>query len=126
MKSFFSEAWSFITGAKFWLIAVALTGAVAFAGGWYSGSTHEAGIMAKAAVQAAQVAQAAQAKKDAADWKIAKADYEKRLAVNQKADVVYQTIYRDRVKLVPNPTKASVSAAAMKALNDPDLVGETQ
>jgi hypothetical protein len=121
-----TSALGFLGSIKTVLIVSAVVAAASFGAGWYSGSTHEAKIMASAATQAADKARAAQAKKDAGDWASAKADYEKRLKAKTAGDAQYQVIYRDRKITVPNPTHATVSVAAMHSLNDPALVGDTQ
>lgn len=119
-----SGAATFLSGGFYWLIAIAVLTAAAFGVGWYTGETHESKIMATAAVSAAQTARAAQSAVDAADYVAAKADYERRLAIAGKRSVVYRTLFKDRKVLVPNPTGCKAPAAAMKALNDPSLIGE--
>ncbi len=118
-----SSTFSFLSGAKVWLIAIALATVVAFATGWYSGSTHEARIMADAATHAAEQARKAQSDKDDADWAKAKADYDKRHSEDAAANDRLAQLLAKRHILVPNPKKVTVSAEAMKALNDPAIIG---
>lgn len=110
----------FITGARYWLIVLALASAAAFAGGYLSGLGHAIKLQAGAPVRAAQ----AQAHRDLKDRKEAEADTTKRAAANAQGAAASTVIYRDRFKLVQG--KCVVPGASMKKLNDPALVGEVQ
>lgn len=121
-----STATSFLGGAKVWLIILAVSVAASGAGGWYLGSTHESKIMANAAVQAADIARKSQSDKDSKDWAADKADYETRLTFANDAANALASLKDKRHTYVPNPTKATITADAMKALNDPALIGEVK
>jgi hypothetical protein len=103
------------------LVAVALFGA-----GYYVAVRQYDQIASTAAQAASVAATKAQAAKDAKDAKADTADLHKRATANQKATVAYQTIYKDRLKLVPSPAQCVVAPAAMHALNDPALIGDGQ
>lgn len=127
----FSLIWKAILGGNpmSWIVlalgSVILLGS-SFGLGYYEGTSNALKINAEQLASAASKAASKQADIDAKDWALAKADYDKRLAAKGKGEVKYQVLYRDRKVLVPNPAKASVPADAMKQLNDPALVGETQ
>lgn len=121
-----STALSWLGGVKVWLLIIALSCATTGALGWYGASTHYARIYAEAGAKAAEKARTEQSQKDGRDWAAAKADYEARLHIAQGANDALAGLLDKKSKLVPNPTKAFASADAMRALNDPKLVGETQ
>lgn len=105
------------------IAAVLLAGA--FGGGWYMGDTHAIKAAARATASIAAKAAKDQHDIDIKDRQIADADQSQRAAKNNAGEVKYKILYRDRTKLVPDPThKCKVPANAMKLLNDPDLAGE--
>lgn len=137
-----STGFSFLTGAKYWLIALAVSVALAGSAGWYAGSTHEAKIQATAAASAsltaATQARDAQAAKDSRDYAASKADFDKRHAADLTATAALNALLAKKPKVVyltkagvvtvvtPDQPQPAVAAESMKSLNDPALVGETQ
>ncbi len=108
------------------VLAALLVAAALFGTGYYVAVRQYDRIAATAAQTASVVATKAQAAKDAKDYAADKADMTTRQTANTKAQVVYQTIYRNRKVLVPSPADCKVPAPAMKALNDPALIGDGQ
>lgn len=104
-------------------LAVLLAAVALFGAGYYVAVRQYDRTVATAVQAAAVAATKAQAGKDAEDYAADKADTATRQAANAKAQVVYQTLYRDRTVLVPSPKDCVVPQAAMHALNDPALIG---
>ena len=129
----FSNIIGFVTGGWKWLVALAVVASLAFAGGFYEGSTHQAKIMANAAVHAATEAQAAQRKKDEAEWARAKADSDQRAAEQEASNqALKDLLVKANSHKVLTPSKClpqelpKVTSDAMHLLNDPALIGDAQ
>lgn len=86
-------------------------------------------LIVTSSTHAAQVAytqgQTAQATQDASDYAKAQADLLARQHALQTANDKLAALLAKKHILVPNPTGFKFPAAAMKALNDPDIVGDT-
>lgn len=100
--------------------AIALASALLFAFGggfWLATSQAENKLIAATQTAYAQ-GTTAQAKYDAAEFVAAQADFAKRTAANQQRDTVVAAIEKDLPTLVPEVTACTVSAEAMKRLNE--------
>lgn len=115
-----------VAGAKFWLIACALTAAVAGATGYFVATGQAEKHMATAITEASAKATKAQSDQDAKDFAVTRADFAKRLAEANRRGPAAATIYKDRIILVPHQEACKVSKDAMHMLNDPDLLAGAQ
>jgi hypothetical protein len=109
---------SSIGGAKWWLLAIAITAAASFAGGYQRATRLAEGILADRVLEAYDKGAAAQKRWDDAQHKKAMADYIRRTEANQKRDRVAEEIISQVPVLVPHNDACTISAEAMKALNE--------
>ena len=127
-KGIFGAATSFLGGAKYWLIALAVSNIATGAIFYYKGSDHvlTKTINATTAqlVSARAEGAAAQSKQDADDQASTKADYEKRLAADAKRNAALEALLKNKPILIPHNAVCLVSKATMSLLNDPDLIGK--
>lgn len=118
VKGFGSTALSFLGGAQYWLIAIAVASAVAFGGGYWTATSQAENKLIAATAEAYSKGTAAQQKYDAAALKAAKADFNKRAAANKKRDDFFNTVLPTLPTLVPEVKECTYSADAMKKLNE--------
>lgn len=100
------------------LIAIVVALVISFGSGYFIATSQAENKLVTAAQEAYAQGTTAQAKYDAAEFAAAQADYQKRLAANQKRDTVVAAIEQDLPTLVPEVAACSVSADAMKRLNE--------
>lgn len=118
----FTSIWTYIVGNRVMLLVIALAAVSIFALGYTAGVKTIARINAHELATARSEAAKAQKERDDADWALAKADMEARhqteLTRSERVRVIRETV---KVRV---PGKCSISADAMKALNDPAIIGE--
>lgn len=102
-----------------WVYIVA--GLLIFGSGAASGTLVTVRIYAAAHERALEKQKADLEAAKLAEYKRAVADTEARLAANTKADTA-----KPRVKTIVKPGVCEIPAEAMRALNDAELVGETE
>ena len=112
-------ALSWLSSARFWLLAVV----VAFVVGAALGSAYTVRIYAAAHEQALEDQRVTLEAAKKAAYELAVKDTEERLAKNKVAETTAVKIKRAVIRV---PGTCDISADSMKKLNDPALVGETQ
>lgn len=117
-KGFFGSAMSFVGGAQYWLIAIAVATALAFGGGYYVAVSQAEKLQLQAVQDAYTKATTAQAKYDAAALKAAKADFDKRVKAAAHRDDVFNSILPTLPTLVPDVKECTYSPEAMQKLNE--------
>jgi hypothetical protein len=109
---------SFLSGAKYWLIGCGIACVIAFGAGYYKATSMAEDKLITATASAYANGTAAQKKKDDGDYKVALADAIKRKGLDDARHVRIQTIIERLPALVPAKTECTISADAMKALNE--------
>lgn len=100
------------------LIAIAVALVISFGSGYFLATSQAENKLVTATQTAYAQGTTAQAKYDAAEFVAAQADFAKRAAANQKRDTVVAAIEKDLPTLVPEVATCTVSAEAMKRLNE--------
>lgn len=119
----FSSAIEWAVGSKWTIVAAVFAVLLAFGWGYASGTGAMAKVHAKELAAAAETARKHQSERDAADYAVAKADFERRLKEAATVKTVTQKVYVERKVLVQNPCKSVVPKEAIRRLNQ---IGETK
>lgn len=110
--------WSFLTTGKYWLIAIAVATVVAFGSGFFLATSQAEDKLVAGAAEAYSKGTDAQARYDAGEFKKAQADSARRQVADEKRDTVVAAIEQAIPTLVPPVAACTVSAEAMKRLNE--------
>jgi len=116
--SLLTSAGSFIGGAKFWLIGLAVATAAAFGLGFWLATSQVEDKLISAQTEAAAIGMKVQKEFDDKQFATAQADFGKRYKLLEARKAKVQIITNRIETLVPKVAACTYSADAMKALNE--------
>jgi hypothetical protein len=118
MPPFLTLVFGRLLGAKWWLLAIAVTAAASYGIGYIAAQKHSEGVLADKVMEGYARGVEAQRKFDEKDRQDAREDAAKREAANETREAKLREIIATLPTLVPRNAACKLSVDAVKRLNE--------